>query len=76
MAMKRDVAMVHALEILPNHRRQGLGQWAMRAAGFWARDNRAKTLSVICTKANVGANGLYRALGMEIVGEYHYRQRV
>ncbi|WP_419741187.1 GNAT family N-acetyltransferase [Ruegeria sp.] len=76
MAMKGDVAMVHALEILPDHRRQGLGQWAMRAAAFRARDNGAKTLSVICTKANDGANGLYRALGMEIVGEYHYRQRV
>jgi GNAT superfamily N-acetyltransferase len=76
VAMHGDVAMLHALEILPDHRRQGLGQWTMRAAAFWAMDNGAQTLSVICTKANDGANGLYRALGMEIVGEYHYRQRV
>jgi len=67
---------VHALEVLPQHRRHGLGNWAMRAAAFWARENGADTLSVICTKANDGANGLYRALGMEIVGEYHYRQLV
>lgn len=74
VAMHGDVAMVHALEILPAHRRQGLGQWAMRAAALWAQDQGAGTLSVICTKANAGANGLYRALGMELAGEYHYRQ--
>ncbi|WP_170571515.1 GNAT family N-acetyltransferase [Ruegeria atlantica] len=76
VAVQDRVAMVHALEILPNHRRQGMGKWAMRAAAFWARENGAGTLSVICTKANEGANGLYRTLGMEIVGEYHYRQLV
>lgn len=76
VVMHEDIAMVHALEILSAHRRQGVGQWGMRAAAFWALDNGAQTLSVICTKANAGANGLYRALGMEIAGEYHYRQRV
>ncbi|WP_420585767.1 GNAT family N-acetyltransferase [Ruegeria sp.] len=76
VAIQDGIAMVHALEILPEYRRQGLGNWAMRAAAFWARDNGADTLSVICTKANDGANGLYHALGMEIVGEYHYRQLV
>lgn len=76
VAIHDGIAMVHALEILPDHRRQGMGAWAMRAAAFWALDNGAETLSVICTKANVGANGLYQALGMEIVGEYHYRQQV
>ncbi|WP_299641697.1 GNAT family N-acetyltransferase [uncultured Ruegeria sp.] len=76
VAMHADTAMVHALEILPEHRRQGLGHWSMRAAAFWARDHSAQNLSVICTKANEGANGLYRALGMEIAGEYHYRHLV
>ena len=76
VAIHDGIAMMHALEILPDHRRQGMGAWAMRAAAFWALDNGAQTLSVICTKANVGANGLYQALGMEIVGEYHYRQQV
>lgn len=73
VAMHEDLAMVHALEILPEHQRQGLGQWAMRASAFWALDNGARTLSVICTKANEGANALYRSLGMEIAGTYHYR---
>ncbi len=76
VAIHHGVAMMHALEILPDHRRRGMGQWAMRAAAFWALDNGAQTLSVICTKANAGANALYHSLGMEIVGEYHYRQRV
>lgn len=76
VAVHDGIAMMHALEILPDHRRQGMGQWAMRAAAFWALDNGAKTLSVICTKANAGAIGLYQSLGMESVGEYHYRHRV
>lgn len=76
VAMHGDVAMLHALEILPAHRRQGLGQWTMRAAAIWAGDNGAQTFSVICTKANEGANGLYCALGMEIASEYHYRHLV
>lgn len=76
VAIHDGVAMVHALEIVPFQRRQGLGKWAMRGAAFWAMDNGAETLSVICTKANEGANALYRSLGMEIAGEYHYRQLV
>ncbi|MFC3612427.1 GNAT family N-acetyltransferase [Lutimaribacter marinistellae] len=73
VAIHEGVAMVHAVEILPHQRKQGLGQWMMRGAAFWALDNGADTLSVICTKANEGANALYRSLGMEVVGAYHYR---
>ncbi|MCL6282339.1 GNAT family N-acetyltransferase [Ruegeria sp. 2012CJ41-6] len=72
-AIHETTAMVHALEILPEHQREGLGGWAMRAAAFWALDQGAETLSVICTKANAGANALYRSLGMQIAGQYHYR---
>ena len=75
-AIQDGTTMVHALEIIPEHRRQGMGRWAMRSAAFWAMDNGAQTLSVICTKANAGANGLYQSLGMEIVGKYHYRQHI
>ncbi len=73
IAIHEGIAMVHAVEILPHQRKQGLGQWMMRGAAFWALDNGAETLSVICTKANEGANALYRSLGMEVVGAYHYR---
>ena len=75
VAIHDGVAMVHALEILPHQRRQGMGAWMMRQAAFWAVDNGAETLSVICTKRNDGANGLYASLGMTCVGHYHYRHK-
>lgn len=74
VAIHAGTAMVHAVEILPHQRRQGLGRWMMRAAAFWAVENGADTLSVICLQANTAANGLYAALGMEVVGAYHYRR--
>ncbi len=73
VAIHDGVAMLHALEILPHQRQQGLGKWMMRAAAFWAVEQGADTLSVICTAANRGANALYTSLGMQPVGEYHYR---
>lgn len=72
-AIHQGVAMVHAVEIVPNQRRQGMGAWLMRGAAFWAVEQGAETLSVICTDANQAANGLYASLGMQVVGQYHYR---
>lgn len=73
VAIHEGVAMLHALEILPHQRQQGLGKWMMRGAAHWAAAQGAHTLSVVCTKANDGANALYSGLGMSVVGEYHYR---
>ncbi|MDK3016636.1 GNAT family N-acetyltransferase [Pseudodonghicola flavimaris] len=73
VAVHQGVAMLHALEILPHQRKQGLGQWMMRGAAFWARAQGAQKLSVVCTRANDGANALYSSLGMDVVGAYHYR---
>jgi GNAT superfamily N-acetyltransferase len=67
-------AMLHALEILPLQRNQGLGKWIMRRAAFWAAEHGAAHLSVACTKANAGANALYTSLGMALAGQYHYRK--
>lgn len=72
-AIHDGIAMVHALEIAAPHRRKGLGVWMMRQAAHWARANGARWMSVLCTKANDGANGLYASLGMQVVGKYHYR---
>lgn len=72
-AIHRGVAMVHAIETVPYQRRQGMGDWLMRGAAFWAVEQGAETLSVICTDANQAANGLYASLGMQVVGQYHYR---
>ncbi len=73
VAVHDGVAMLHALEILPHQRQQGMGKWFMRSAAHWAAQNGATTLSVVCTKANAGANALYTSLGMQLVGGYHYR---
>lgn len=73
VAMHQGTAMLHALEILPPQRQQGLGGWMMRGAALWAAEQGARTMSVICTAENSGANALYASLGMDAVGHYHYR---
>ena len=75
VAIHGSVAMVHALEILPHQRRKGVARWAMRQAAFWAQDQGAMTLTVLCTKENIAANQLYGSLGMQLVGQYHYRMK-
>lgn len=75
VAIHDGIAMLHALEILPHQRMQGLGKWMMRGAAFWAAENGANTLAVACTRANAGANALYSSLGMSQVGQYHYRRK-
>ncbi len=72
-AISEGIAMVHALEIAKSQRRKGMGVWMMRQAAHWAKANGADWMSVICTQANAGANGLYASLGMQVVGQYHYR---
>ena len=74
VAIHDGIAMLHALEILPHQRQQGLGKWMMRRAAFWARDHGASHLSVVVTQANTGGNALYTSLGMTLVGQYHYRK--
>ena len=70
------VCMVHAVEVLEHQRRQGVAGWIMRKAAFWGAEQGADTLAVITVQANKAANALYGAsLGMDRVGEYHYRQK-
>ncbi len=68
-----NIAMVHALEILPHQRGMGVGKWMMRRAAVWASEQGATHMSVICTQANDAANALYTSLGMTLIGKYHYR---
>ncbi len=74
-AIHEGLCMVHAVEILPEHRRQGVASWVMRAAAFWAQARGAEQISVLCTQANEGANRLYSSLGFAATGQYHYRQK-
>lgn len=68
-------AMVHAVEVRDSHRRQGLGKHLLHAAANWAADQRATRLSLVVTRQNTAARALYARLGMEVVGEYHYRTK-
>lgn len=73
VACDGDIAMLHALVVLPAARRQNLATHMMWAASSWALDHGAKWLSVLVVKDNAPANALYASLNMEAVGEYHYR---
>lgn len=74
-AIHDGIAMVHALEVPPQSRRKNMGRHVMQAAANWAAIHGATHMSVVCTQANIGANGLYTSLGMTLVGQYHYRQK-
>ena len=73
-ALHGDICMVHAVEVLPHQRRQGVAGWIMRRAAFWAQGHGARHISVLCVSDNEPANALYRALGFTQVGQYHYRK--
>ena len=68
------IAMVHGVVTLAHQRKQGVAQWMMRAAAFWAHKQGATHISVLCVTANKPANALYTKLGFTPVGTYHYRQ--
>ncbi|SEW39438.1 Acetyltransferase (GNAT) family protein [Cognatiyoonia koreensis] len=74
VACENDIAMVHAVEVLPEYRRRGLARYLMSAAGFWAIDRGMTHLALLTTQANTAANPLYASLGMDVVGQYHYRK--
>ena len=75
IGIHNNIAMVHAMEILPQQRRKSVATLAMYQAAIWAKSFGAHTLSVICTKENLGANALYASLHMQLVGGYHYRTK-
>ncbi len=74
IACTGNVAMLHALEVLPEARRQGVGATMMAAAANWAQSLGATTLALMVTRDNAPANALYLSLGMAQVGQYHYRR--
>lgn len=68
-------AMLHALEVRPALRRQGLGETLLRAAANWAAQQGATRLSLVVTERNAAARALYARLQMQVVGQYHYRMK-
>ncbi|MFN4170239.1 MAG: GNAT family N-acetyltransferase [Pseudorhodobacter sp.] len=75
VALHEGVAMLHALEVVPAQRRQGSANQIVRAAAAWALDHGADRVALVVTEANIPARRLYASLGMELVGQYHYRVR-
>ncbi len=73
VAADSDIALIHALEVSPNHRRQGLGRRMMEGAAAWAVANGIDTLGLVVLSDNEGARALYETLGMQDCGTYHYR---
>ena len=75
VAIHGDTAMIHSVEVLPDHRRQGVARRMMYQAAHWARRQGAAHFSLAVVKANDGANALYTSMGMQCVGQYHYRKK-
>lgn len=67
-----DVAMVHAVEVLPPFRRRGLAGWMMRQVAFWAADQGAGRIGLAVSRANVGVRAAYDRLGFTEVAGYAY----
>jgi GNAT superfamily N-acetyltransferase len=73
VALSGPVAFLHALEVTPASRRKGAARALVRAAALWAGEADADWLALAVTKANGPARSLYASLGMQAVGQYHYR---
>jgi len=73
VAVDGDVAMIHAIEVTPEHRRKGGGANLLRGAARFAAEHGAAWLTLAVTEANVPAKVLYERLGMALAGSYHYR---
>lgn len=73
VAIAGDVAMLHALEVAPPARRQGVGARLSRAAAHWAAERGAAHLALAVTEANAPARALSAGLGLAEAARYHYR---
>lgn len=73
-AVHDGIVMLHAVDVLPEARRRGVGGQLVRAAASWGAAHGAKALGLAVTRANTPAKALYASLGLRVVGEYFYRQ--
>lgn len=74
-AIHEGIAMVHALEVRPALRRKGMARLMLHGAAGWAQAHGATRFALAVTRANAPANALYSSLGMQVVEQYHYRQK-
>jgi len=75
VAVEGRVAMIHAIEVVPQFRRRGLARWMLGAAALWAGQQGADRLGLAVSRANIGARALYDCMGFAEVGGYSYWAR-
>ena len=73
VAIHNQTAMIHAVEVLPRHRRKGCAGNMLRAAAVWARNQGATQFATLTVRENAPARALFASLGLSAVGQYHYR---
>ena len=72
VALHDRTAMVHAVEVLPAFRRQGLAGWMMRQAAQWAQEFGATRIGLAVSRVNTTAQATYASLGFTVQGSYAY----
>lgn len=72
VAVDGPVAMIHAVEVAPGFRRQGLAGWMVRTAASWALDQGADRLALAVSRDNTGARASYDRLGFREIAGYSY----
>lgn len=72
VALDGPVAMIHAIEVVPALRRQGVAGWLIRMAATWAEAQGATRLALAVGRANTGARAAYDRLGFAELGGYGY----
>lgn len=74
-ALHDGIAMLHALEVEPGFRRQGVARYMVRGIAHWAAGQGAEWFALAVTERNIAARALYSALNMAEAEGYHYRQK-
>ncbi|UXU73769.1 MULTISPECIES: GNAT family N-acetyltransferase [unclassified Paracoccus (in: a-proteobacteria)] len=72
VAADGPVAMIHAIEVVPAQRRQGVAGWLLTRAALWALSQGASRLALAVARRNEAAQALYQGLGFRLLGEYDY----
>ncbi|MFV0244154.1 MAG: GNAT family N-acetyltransferase [Qingshengfaniella sp.] len=74
VATSGKTAVVHALDVVPTFRGQGIARRMMARAARWAQAQGLTRIAALVTTDNTPAQKLYQSLGMEPAGGYHYRR--
>ncbi|MCC5964202.1 MAG: GNAT family N-acetyltransferase [Rhodobacteraceae bacterium] len=74
VAVQAQIAMLHAVEVVPGMRRRGIGALILGGAAHWAQAQGASWMALAVTEANTGAAALYKRAGMAAACGYHYRE--